>query len=99
MVQQIWASRVLDFIENNKCLVVDVRDNSLFRQGHLPKAVRVDCSDIENGIFQYDKSIPIIVYCSEGSESIRMSRLLSMRGYYVYNLAGGYEAYIKNKKA
>lgn len=93
MVQQIWASRIVDFIKNRNCFVMDLRSVEAFRRGHLPKAVQVDAEDVEENRFTFSKDVPIVVYCDEGSVSLRISRILSMRGYYVYNLAGGYDAY------
>ena len=98
MVQQIWASRVMEFITRRKCFVMDLREEEEFRKGHLPKAVNIQAEDVQKGKFSYPKEIPIVVYCKEGSQSIQVSRLLSMKGYYVFNLAGGYEAFLRNQR-
>lgn len=95
VVQQIWASRVVEYIQSHNCFVMDLREVLAFRRGHLPKAVQVDAEDVEENRFSFPKDVPIVVYCDEGSVSLRVARLLSMRGYYVYNLAGGYEAFLR----
>ena len=98
MVQQVWASRVVDYIRKNNCFVIDLRSKEDFEKGHLPKAVSITVDEIEQGLFQVSKKLPIVVYCASGGDSLKIARLLSMRGYMVYNLAGGYDAYKRNQQ-
>lgn len=98
VVQQIWASRVVEYIMEHHCFVIDLREPKDFRRGHLPKAVQMDADEISEGNYEFPKDLPIVVYCEGGSVSLRIARLLSMRGYHVYNLAGGYDAYLRMKK-
>lgn len=98
MVQQIWASRVDAFIREQNCFVIDLRDRYEYARGHLKQAVRMDAEFIEEQGIDLPKQVPILLYCEGGSISLKIARLLSMRGYHVYNLAGGYDAYLRVKK-
>lgn len=99
MLYQVWPENVLEFIQTKNCFVMDVREESEFRKGHLPKAVHVEEEEIVSGEFTLSKKIPVLVYCDEGSRSIQIARQLIMKGYRVYNLAGGYEAYLRHQKS
>lgn len=94
MVQQLWAAKVIRFVEERPCFVIDIREEEAFRKGHLPKAVHVNVEELEEGAVVLPKNIPLVIYCEQGVESQRIARLLSMKGYYVYNVVGGYEAYL-----
>jgi rhodanese-related sulfurtransferase len=98
MVQQLWASRAVSFISSHHCFVIDLRSREEFRSGHLPKAVQIEPEELESGEYPLAKSIPIVIYCDSGGESLRIARLLSMRGYLVYNIAGGYDAYARQSE-
>lgn len=92
MVQQLMPEQTLEFISSRACFVIDIREAKEFQEGHLPKAVNVTEEMIMTGETAFPKQMPLIVYCNEGMRSIRVARLLSMKGYYVFNVVGGYEA-------
>lgn len=96
MVQQMWASRVGAFLATHNCYVIDVRDQEAYEKGHILNAVLIPAKDLEEDRVEIPRNIPILVYCDSGSDSLRIARLLSMRGYSVYNLVGGYDAYLRN---
>lgn len=98
MVQQIFPENVMEFISSRPCFVIDIREQEEFRKGHLPKAVQVEEDEIMAGEISFPKQMPLVVYCSEGSSSLKVARLLSMKGYYVFNLVGGYNAVMRARK-
>ena len=98
MVQQIFPEHVMEFIASRACFVIDIREKEEYRKGHLPKAVSVDEEEIMAGNVSFPKQMPLLVYCSEGSSSLQVARLLSMKGYYVFNLVGGYNAVMRVRK-
>ncbi len=81
--------------------LVDVRTADEYAAGHIPCATNVDwyatdfMAKIEASI---PKSCPIAVYCRTGKRSAEATDKLIEAGYSVYNLQGGYEAWIRSRK-
>lgn len=74
-----------------KAMLVDLRDKDDYDKWHLNGALNLDYSDIQDWSAHLDPSIPILLYCTHGNESILAARYLSSRGYYVGSLIGGIE--------
>lgn len=73
-------------------ILVDVRSNQEYREGHLQGAINIPDFEIANKI---QKEIPkknqlIVVYCQYGGRSKDASMMMKKMGYTnVYNLYGG----------
>lgn len=73
-------------------ILVDVRSNQEYREGHLQGAINIPDFEIANRI---QKEIPkknqlIVVYCQYGGRSKDASMMMKKMGYTnVYNLYGG----------
>ncbi len=83
-------------------IVLDVRTQDEYAEGHLSKAVLIDFwgDDFKTGINKLDKSKPVFVYCKSGGRSADAADALIQAGFkQVYNLDGGIMAWAKaNKK-
>lgn len=81
-------------------LVVDVRSESSFREGHIPGAIGVPLADIDrraNELRKKVKSRPIVTYCScfaEHTAAEAASRLYTRGFLNVKALAGGYPEWV-----
>ena len=73
----------------NEGIIVDVREMEEFAQGHIPMAIHLPLSDIENGKVGLPKNKVILVYCENGGASMMAARILSNMGYNVLNAVGG----------
>jgi adenylyltransferase/sulfurtransferase len=74
-------------------LVVDVREQSEWDEGHIPRAVHVPRGHLESRIERTapDREIPIVLYCASGSRSAFAAKTLEELGYKnVSSLAPGY---------
>ena len=75
-------------------ILIDVRSNQEYREGHLQGAINIPDFEIINRI---QREVPkknqlIILYCQYGGRSKNVSLLLKKLGYTnVYNLYGGLE--------
>ena len=73
-------------------ILIDVRSNQEYREGHIQGAINMPDFEILNRI---EKEIPqknqlIILYCQCGSRSKKATNLIKKIGYInVYNLYGG----------
>lgn len=70
-------------------LVIDVRTAGEFQAGHLPQALNVPLSDLNDQVALRapDKSRPILVHCQAGGRSAIAKRQLKAMGYAnVHNL-------------
>ena len=79
-------------------ILIDVRSNQEYREGHLKGAINIPDFEIQNEI---QRKIPrkeqlIILYCQNGSRSKNASNIMKKMGYTnVFNLKNG----IQNKIA
>lgn len=64
-------------------LLVDVRNDFEFNQGHIPGSLNLALSRILKEAEEVlpDKDVPIYVYCQTGARSARAGKLLELLGY------------------
>ncbi len=78
-------------------LLIDVREDREWQNGHLPNAVHIGKGVIERDIevAVTDKSTPLVLYCGGGFRSVLAGDVLQLMGYSdVLSLAGGYTAWV-----
>ena len=80
-------------VEN--AIIIDVRNREEFRQGHIPMAVNVPLTEIQNGKVNFPRGRTLILYCDSGSNSIKAARILVGYGYRTINAVGGIRQYDK----
>ena len=80
-------------------ILLDVRTASEYGAGHIPGAINIPVSDLENRIDELDMSKEIIVYCKSGGRSRTASETLAQYGFFVYNMLGGINAWKKENFA
>ena len=77
--------------------ILDVRTKKEFAKGHIKGALNIDYWNpkfLDLVKSDFDKSIPLLVYCAGGGRSAMASERLKKKGYkLIYDLEGGYEAY------
>lgn len=77
--------------EGEKLLLLDTRSLKEYRVSHIPNAIFVDYDHFsEDMVEDYDKEIPVVVYCSVGYRSEKIGEKLLELGFkHVLNLYGG----------
>ena len=75
--------------------LVDLREPDELIVSGIAGAVNLPFSSFPKGIDDIPKDKPVCVFCREGSFSEEVAEILADRGYEVYNLVGGYNAYRK----
>ena len=85
--ETITTNRALELIDDG-AIILDVRTNLEFDNGHIPNAINIPLDDISGIAFPKDSTI--IVYCQSGMRSLEAVKTLADMGYTsLYNLDGG----------
>jgi adenylyltransferase/sulfurtransferase len=98
-ISEIDATHARDRIESGEPVVVDVREQAEWDEGHIPGAVHVPRGHLESRIERLapDPSRPLVIYCSAGNRSAFAAKTLSELGYEdVVSLAGGFTDWKRN---
>lgn len=76
-------------------MLVDVRNDFEFHQGHIPGSINLALSRIlkEGEEELPDKDVPIFVYCQSGARSARAAKLMELLGYEDVTDLGGIADY------
>ncbi|MFW5709125.1 MAG: rhodanese-like domain-containing protein [Chloroflexota bacterium] len=70
--------------------LVDVREPSEFKSGHVPGAVNIPLGEVSARVSEIPTDKPVVLVCASGNRSGMAARALAKAGYEnVYNLQGG----------
>lgn len=98
-VKELPAEEVLKELgQNPKHVLIDVREDAEWAQGHLPKAIHLSKGIIERDIEQRfpDRDTPLVLYCGGGYRSILAAESLQKMGYRkVLSMIGGYRGWLE----
>ena len=95
-VNQIDINEAVRLI-NNEAIVLDVRLENEFKQGHIQNALHIPVGALEARIKELDKhkEDAIVVNCQTGNRSVRGAQILKKHGFQnVNNLKGGISAWL-----
>jgi molybdopterin/thiamine biosynthesis adenylyltransferase/rhodanese-related sulfurtransferase len=98
-VAEVDPSRARELLDSGDPLVLDVREQDEWDEGHLPGAVHIPRGNLESRIerAEPDRSRPIVVYCAAGNRSAFAAKTLEELGYEdVVSLAGGFTDWKRN---
>ncbi len=98
-ISEIDATHARDRIESGEPVVVDVREQDEWDEGHIPGAVHIPRGQLESRIERLapDTARPVVVYCSAGNRSAFAAKTLTDLGYEdVVSLAGGFTDWKRN---
>lgn len=90
-----------EYVKSRKVIIVDVRTEKEYAEGHLEKAVNVVWNDqFDNNVEQakLKKKKTLAVYCRSGRRSKSAAKVLVAKGYNVVELNGGIIAWIQAGK-
>lgn len=98
-VDAAGASKLIE--TNNAVVVLDIRTEEEFKDGHIPRAVNIDYLDKTFGekIDKLDKSKPYLVHCASGGRSTKSLEKFQAKGFTnIYHLDGGFNAWQSSNK-
>lgn len=87
--ENISINDVINKASQIQGVIIDVRPDYEYLQGHIPTAINIPYENIERGQFVIGQNRPLILYCDRGAKSMLASKYLSRLGYQVINSIGG----------
>jgi NADPH-dependent 2,4-dienoyl-CoA reductase/sulfur reductase-like enzyme/rhodanese-related sulfurtransferase len=80
-------------LEKDRVFLLDVRDPSEFKAGHVEGAVNIPLNDLRQRMEEVPKDREVWTYCFVGQRSYYAARALGQYGYDIKSLSGGYKTY------
>lgn len=83
-MRKISAKELKNKIDSNEDIIIlDVRDEDAYKEGHIKNAILMSVSDISHEVedIAQDKDIMICVYCYSGARSARAAMMLDYLEY------------------
>ncbi len=93
-IRLITPYQLPDFLKQENTAVLDVREPMEWKNGHIEGAVLISFGSLRKDPSQLDKSKTYAVCCGVGKRAYDVCRFLIQQGYDVYDITGGWEAYI-----
>lgn len=90
--QSISPQQLSDLVNRQGAVVVDIRDATEFRKGHITESKNIPFKDLakRSNELQGFKDKPVIIVCKIGQHAGAASKQLKAEGFtQVYKLAGG----------
>jgi sulfur-carrier protein adenylyltransferase/sulfurtransferase len=98
-IDEVDAVRARELIESGDPVIVDVREQDEWDEGHIPGALHIPRGNLESRIETAapDRSRQLVVYCAAGNRSAFAAKTLEELGYDdVVSLAGGFSDWKRN---
>ncbi|MDD4881402.1 MAG: rhodanese-like domain-containing protein [Gallionellaceae bacterium] len=95
-IKQVGPQEAVMLFNHEDALVLDVRENSEYADGHIGKSKHIPLGQLKNQLTSLEKykAKPVVVVCRTGSRSGHACGVLRKAGFEnVSNLAGGISAW------
>lgn len=91
------AEQVKYMIDNNEFdLILDLRNNESYLEGHLPNAINIPMNEIPDNMHYLSryKNKNILICCGIGHQSKSAGKVLALNGFEkIYSLSNGIKEY------
>lgn len=90
-IKNLTPSELVTLVNRQSAVVVDVSEVGEFKTGHIPNAINLPLSQIDQGTGQLAKfkERPVIVTCRTPNKSIKAASALRKRGFGAVHVLGG----------
>jgi rhodanese-related sulfurtransferase len=96
--QRISATTISEL--KGEVTIVDIRSEKEWEDGHIKGSVNIPLNSLANRITEIPESGYVIVHCQGGYRSMIAASLLEKEGRRnVFDLAGGYQAWVTTKQS
>ena len=89
------AKALAERLADRSVLVVDVRQPSEWRHGHIRGAKNLPLMQVKQHLSALPRGKTIVTVCASGHRSAAAARVLERAGYEVENLKGGMHAWAR----
>lgn len=99
-IREVDSTGALQLINHKNAIVLDVREDSEFKAGHLLNSKWIPLGKLKDRIGELEKyrDQPVVVVCRSGNRSGTACSILGKEGFLqAYNLAGGVVDWQKRK--
>ena len=93
VVKQFHHTDVDALPRDGSVTLLDVRTAAEYSRGHAPDFVNLPVDALRDRLGELDPAKPVYVMCQSGLRSYIACRILTGRGFDVYNFSGGYRFY------
>jgi rhodanese-related sulfurtransferase len=97
-VRRITPAELRDELRRNDVVIIDVRGEAAYKQGHIKGARLIPATDILAHVDELPRDKMIVTYCSWPAEHTSASSVVNLKTKGINNAAavlGGYDAMIK----
>ena len=92
--KELTTAAAIEMINHENAVVIDLRDQEVFRAGHIIDAIRAAADDFNQKRMEKYKQKPIILVCAKGIQSMALATKLREQGFAEpMSLAGGIAAW------
>ena len=90
LYEDVNVEQAKKIIDNDEVVVIDVRTQEEFAEGHIPNAMLIPVDEIDNVMEEMDKDTSYLMVCRSGNRSAMASELLAKNGFqHIKNMEGG----------
>ncbi len=90
--QCISTDQANQLLSTSKATIVDVRNANAYEEAHIPNAIHLNDSSIDDFLKNTRQDLPLICYCYHGYSSQRAAAFFIENGFKeVYSVDGGFE--------
>lgn len=98
IIINISVKELKKLLETGPISLIDIRNSYKYNRGTISGAKNIEVEELLYNYSKYlDKQETYYLFCDTGSSSHRLSNILNSMGYKVYNISGGYQAYLLEK--
>ncbi len=92
-MSEIDPARAAQLVADGSHVLVDVREDTEWEEGHAPQARHVALGSL--AATDFPAGTPLIAVCRSGGRSSRAVAALTARGFVAHNLSGGMQAWVE----
>lgn len=93
MISSINMNEFLNLKENIN--IIDIRSKEKYNSRHIPNSINIPSEKLLLNPNQYlNKEEKYYIYCQKGTSSFNVCRILSLLGFNVISINGGYESWL-----
>ena len=94
----MFSISIDNLLKLNNSNIIDIRNEQSYNNNHIPGAKNIPYEKLLlNPSLYLNKNDIYYIYCKKGITSYKLCNKLNSMGYKVYNVIGGYEAWILKK--